>query len=228
MRNLLLAGTAAALLLGSASLASAADIAEPIPAAPEAPMEAAIFDWTGIYAGANIGYGFGGEDVIGTRPPGLGVGTAEISGVFGGLQVGYNYQMGSAVVGIEADLQLADIEDDVSNGTVSGTATVDWFGTVRPRVGFAYDRTLFYGTGGLAYGHYEYEGSAFGTSAGADDTYVGWTVGAGVEHSFTDNLSAKVEYLYVDLGNKDVSILGVETTPSPNFHSVRLGLNYRF
>lgn len=226
-RNLVVSGFVAALLAGSAVTANAADVLEPIPAAPVAPMamDPVTFDWTGIYVGGNIGYGFAGDDEVGYRDvvqPSPG--TLETDGFLGGLQAGYNYQIGSAVIGLEADIQYAGLEDRVSANGNTAKGELDWYGTVRPRLGYAFDRTLVYGTGGLAYGSYDMT-TTFGNSS---ETYVGWVVGGGVEHAFTDNLTAKVEYQYVDLGSDDVRLGGTVTTPSPNFHSVRVGLNYKF
>jgi len=253
--------SASVLLAGAAVLvaapAFAADLPAPVPSAPApapvviTPAAPAVFDWSGLYVGANIGYGFGGSDVValttggGTTPA---LGELELNGLFGGVQAGFNWQFGAFVAGVETDFQLADIDDSFDLGVAApggpvaavaapaGTITgnIDWFGTVRARLGYALDRTLIYATGGLAYGHYEV---TFATPAavGSDEqTMVGWTAGAGVEHAFTDNISAKLEYLYVDLGAETFDLTFPAPAPttttagSANFHSVRLGINYRF
>lgn len=209
-----------------AAPALAADLPEPIPEAPIVEVAPAAFDWTGFYIGANIGYGFGGDDVVGVFSDGSFVGDAgdlEASGILGGLQAGYNYQYGNFVIGLEGDIQLSDIGDDVSGNGVDVESTVSWYGTVRPRIGYAFDRLLVYGTGGVAFGDYEYEGDIEGS-----ETFVGWTAGAGLEYAFTDNLTAKFEYQYVNLGDDTFEDAGLSTKATPDFHAVKLGVNYKF
>ncbi len=123
----------------------------------------------------------------------------------------------------------------------AGKSEVNWFGTVRPRIGFAWDRALFYGTGGLAFGGVDYRLSGF-TPGGVnfvniknDDTKVGWAAGAGIEYAFTDNWTVKLEYQYVNFGRDKVSAaqIGVpanviSSQETIDFHSVRLGVNYKF
>ena len=212
------------------------------------------FSWTGLYAGANLGYGFGGQDQVGLQVPNTGVpniddaGKFEDSGAFGGLQAGYNYQMGSFVVGVEGDMQGSGVSDRIHRdirflgqaSTETGKSNIDWFGTLRPRAGFAWDRLLVYGTGGLAVGGVDYLVSAAGPfgrfDLRNDDTRVGWTAGAGIEYAFMDNWSAKLEYKYVNFGKEHLEgniqglyhDLPVTTDETPDFSSVDLGVNYRF
>jgi outer membrane immunogenic protein len=214
-----LAGTAA-MALASAS-ASAADL--PVRAAPPAPIVAAapIFTWTGFYAGVNAGYGWNTNDddvVIG----GVTFEADDEGGFVGGGQVGYNYQIGTFVIGAEADIQYADIGGDNDFGGILDDDDSDsWFGTVRARAGWAFDRALIYATGGLAYGEIN---NGFSSS---DDVSVGWTIGGGVEYAFTNNLTAKVEGLYVNLEQDDdvPVVVGQEET---EFGLIRAGLNYKF
>jgi outer membrane immunogenic protein len=137
-------------------------------------------------------------------------------GFVGGAQIGYNYQMGSFVIGVEGDLQYADLGG--ASYAVPGVGIVsydnsDWFGTVRARAGFAFDRALVYATGGFAF---------------ADDR-AGWTVGGGVEYAITNNLSLKVEGLYVNLEDNDFNFAGVNYNGGESeFGVVRAGLNFRF
>jgi len=180
----------------------------------------------------NAGGGFGGNDDVGFHSFGsyLGrFGKLEGSGFLGGGQIGYNYQFDpNWVVGLEADFQGADISDSFRNGTASASSKIDWYGTVRPRIGYAYDNTLFYGTGGLAYGHVDYKGALAGVSFDDDKTKAGWTIGAGVEHAFTDHVTAKLEYQYVDFGSSNVGGDALNSKASLDFHAVRVGLNYKF
>ena len=208
MKKILLASVA---LFGFAGAASAADL--PMRAAPPAPIIAAapIFTWTGFYVGVNAGYGWSNDDF-----DAIDLADDEDDGGFiGGAQVGYNYQIGSFVVGLEGDIQYADFGregafDLDGDGDEDGVfESSDWFGTVRARAGVAFDRALIYATGGFAF---------------ADDA-TGWTVGGGVEYAFTNNLSAKIEGLYVNLDNDD-DFPGFDG--ETDFGVVRAGLNFRF
>lgn len=258
MKKVLLAG-AALVALTVAGAASAADL--PSRRAAPAPYVAPIFSWTGFYAGVNAGYAINGEDKLkfDNSQTVLPYGTANNAddGSFtGGGQIGYNYQMGSVVVGIEADINYISLEKDYSLtvGTTDHTQTLnskgktEWFGTVRPRLGFVpVDRLLVFVTGGLAYGqvkttttyndfNYATGTTGFGHSS-KDDTRVGWTLGAGMEYAVTDNITVKGEYAYVDLGDKNNTTTGVDSAGNQvlfnsknetNFHVIRAGLNYKF
>jgi outer membrane immunogenic protein len=209
MKKILLSSVA---LLGLATGAMAADL--PSRRAP-APIVAAVpvFTWTGFYVGVNAGYGWNTNDSFvfnGER-----FDLDDDGGFVGGAQAGYNYQIGSFVVGLEGDIQYADFGgDDRFDLDLDGFAdddfnNSDWFGTVRARAGVAFDRALIYATGGFAF---------------ADDA-TGWTVGGGLEYAFTNNLSAKVEGLYVNL-DQDDNFLGIDN--DAEFGVVRAGLNFRF
>lgn len=188
------------------------------------------FTWTGFYAGVNGGYAFGGDDRVGFTNLGLylgDVGDLENSGFFGGAQIGYNYQMGNFVLGIEADFQGAGIDDELGRYK----SKIDWFGTVRPRLGYAFDnRVMIYGTGGFAYGSVKYTTPtdfALGETE-TSKTRTGWVAGAGVEHAFTDHITAKVEYQYLYLGSETVGNYFITTKATSDLHTVRVGLNYKF
>jgi outer membrane immunogenic protein len=209
MKKILLSSVA---LLGLASGAMAADL--PSRRAP-APIIASVpvFTWTGFYVGVNAGYGWNTNDSI--TVGGVRFDLDDEGGFVGGAQAGYNYQIGSFVVGLEGDIQYADFGgDDRFDFDRDGIAdddfnNSDWFGTVRARAGVAFDRALIYATGGFAF---------------ADDA-TGWTVGGGLEYAFTNNLSAKVEGLYVNL-DQDDNFLGIDS--DAEFGVVRAGLNFRF
>ena len=206
MKKILLASVA---LFGFAGAASAADL--PTRAAPPAPVFAAapVFTWTGFYVGVNAGYGWSNDDF-----DAIDLADDEDDGGFiGGAQVGYNYQIGSFVVGLEGDIQYADFGaegafDFDGDGDDDTFESSDWVGTVRARAGVAFDRALIYATGGFAF---------------ADDAN-GWTVGGGVEYAFTNNLSAKIEGLYVNFEEDDIAGFEMEN----DFGVVRAGLNFRF
>ncbi|MBZ9676252.1 outer membrane protein [Mesorhizobium sp. ES1-1] len=214
-------------LAASPSFAADAVVMEP----------ASAFNWTGLYVGGHVGYGFGQTDATFSAPNTPGFAATQdydVDGFLGGVQVGYNYQMNSLVLGVEADFSGADINggsDEINIGVRGDTydTKIDWFGTVRGRVGYAMDRTLIYGTGGLAFGSVEnryLDGPD--NSFSEKSTKTGWTAGAGIEYALDDHWSAKAEYLYVDLGNQTIDYGGSNTEFDNKFHTVRLGLNYKF
>src|SRR5690606_7649561 len=119
--------------------------ADPLPMLPQA------YNWNGFYLGLNAGYGFSGDaDFLGTTDGATG--NADLDGFLGGVQIGHNWQNGSWVLGLEADIQYSDVSGSVAGGGVELTNDLDYFGTVRARVGYAFDNVLPYITGGFAYG----------------------------------------------------------------------------
>jgi outer membrane immunogenic protein len=205
MKKILLAGVAFAALSGTAF---AADL--PSRVAAPAPIIAAVplFTWTGFYVGVNAGYGWSNNDFDAFDAADV----DDDGGFVGGAQAGYNYQIGSFVVGLEGDIQYADFGaegafDFDGDGDDDRFESSDWFGTVRARAGVAFGQALIYGTGGFAF---------------ADDAN-GWTVGGGIEYAFTNNLSAKIEGLYVNL-DLDNNLVDDEA----EFGIIRAGLNFRF
>ena len=176
----------------------------------------------------------------------------KLDGFIGGGQIGYNWQTDHWVFGIEADFQGSAQKADggfvlapivgaaVFPGlTVAYTDKLEWFGTVRGRVGYAFDRWLPYVTGGWAYGHGTISGTGTTTPAGtvlafsASQDYSGWTVGGGVEWAFMDHWSAKAEYLYIDFGDgPTVTANGAGTlaivSGKMTDNIARLGINYKF
>lgn len=260
MKKIALA-TAATLLFAGA--ASAADLAaRPYTKAPVPVL--AVYNWTGFYIGANVGYGWGNADTFFNPLPNA-VAFANLApttlspdpqGAFAGGQAGYNWQAGKFVLGVETDIQWSDINRTVVsapiiqnngapfNGFLAAGQKIDWFGTTRLRAGLtATDRLLLYVTGGVAYGDVNYAAQSDfrpqGTiqyPAGFKETKVGWTVGAGAEWAFADNWSAKVEYLYMDLGNSSVVANPVPANPpfqvgytwKTTENLARFGINYRF
>lgn len=166
------------------------------------------YSWAGPYLGGNIGYEWGSVANSPTKP----------SGVAGGVQGGYNWQSGPLVFGLEGDLQATGADDTFAPYKFSNP----WFGTVRGRVGYAFNNILIYGTGGLAFGALRAE--TFGLSE--SHTSAGWTAGVGAEFGIYQNWTAKVEYLYVDLSNNGYSITG--NSNGYDFGLVRVGVNYHF
>lgn len=223
------------------------------------------FTWRGFHVGFTFGGGFGagfsssgfrtGEalrtDAFWALPP------ANPGGVLGGVQAGYDYAFGNVVVGAEADWQAAGLSGGsraISAGqepraSLNSRHAIDWFGTLRGRVGYSVlPQLLVYATGGLAYGGggnlftYFDAGRREGESL-QDPTRVGYSAGGGLEWAFRPDWSAKLEYLYVDLGRAPGHVArlegeGGEEEEAPafaalagapmRFHSIRAGLNYRF
>ncbi|MBS9478605.1 outer membrane protein [Ancylobacter radicis] len=204
MYSKILAGAALAAALAASPLAMAADLAYPAPAAYAAP--APVFTWTGFYIGANAGYGWGEADW-----------SDDTNGFLGGIQAGYNWQLGNGfVLGLETDLQATNIE--------SPTYQLDYFGTIRARAGFAFDQALIYGTGGFAYGRGTYELGGLSN----DQTQTGWTIGAGGEYAFAPNWTVKAEYLYLDLGKETYDTVGGPIDIGTTANILRAGVNYKF
>ncbi len=200
---------AAAMLatVGVAASAQAADYAPyRQPYTVNQPLNA--YSWAGPYLGANFGYNWGSVSFVPAKP----------SGISGGVQAGYNWQSGPLVFGVEGDLQANSANDTFAGWKFSNP----WFGTVRGRVGYAFDNVLLYGTGGLAFGTLR-AASFAGTES---HTSPGWTVGVGAEFGLTRNWSAKIEYLYVSLSD---SRFGMTRLPNGyDSNLVRVGVNYRF
>jgi outer membrane immunogenic protein len=219
----------------------------------KAPVADPAYNWTGFYFGVNAGVGLGRSLSQLTVPdaPGTFGETSRFgaAGAIGGGQLGYNWQSGQWVLGLETDLQRSGIEDSRTCGlychpqfvSAQFDQKLDWFGTARGRVGLATGPVLSYVTGGLAYGGVKTSiaealpGSGGGTnfgSAGISETRTGWTIGSGVEASLGGNWTGKIEYLYLDLGTQS-GALPFTTMPGQSFsseireHIFRAGVNYR-
>jgi len=232
-------------LIGTPALA--ADMAVKAPSAPQAP----VYSWTGWYVGGNVGYGWGSaNDNIsflqsqaggggGGGPPFAGFAASDrnrTNGVIGGVQAGYNWQFQNYLAGFEADIQgsgqkgsmtysstIIDSAAGPNAATVTATDKIEWFGTVRARVGVTSDRWLVYGTGGLAYGEVKINGNVLPAASlpfpliptpgalawNGSTTRAGWTLGAGVENALmSSDWTWKIEYLYIDLGKTSANVSG--------------------
>lgn len=199
--------TCAMAALPLAGGALAADLVEPLPVVVPPPPPT----WTGLYAGVQIGYAFGATDFVLTEPGGfLREAPLDPSGIIGGGHVGYLHQFGGLVVGLEGDVEGSGLSDDVVvTGAFDLSARVRTTvqGSVRGRLGYAFDRFLPYATGGLALARTQYEaGDRFGPCCGFQETNVGWTAGAGLEVLLTDAIRAGVEYRYTDLGTASAEV----------------------
>ena len=247
--------TLAFLFLGS-SAAAAADLPARAYTQTLAPI---AYNWTGWYLGINAGYGFGGTDTSNTStttdgalfgaPGNFPAGTVfrgpdrsfDLDGALGGGQFGYNFQTAQWLWGLELDFQGSGIKgsDSFATGgvTYDTDSKIDWFGTVRGRIGYAFGNVLPYITGGLAYAHSKTDVTVtFGPPFTASNSSVdlGYVVGGGVEAALWGNWTAKVEYLHMGLtANNDFAFAGtngstVHADADINLDIVRGGLNYHF
>lgn len=274
-KSLVAAMLAAALGVGSP--ARAADIyAGQGPSGPSIPLS----PWNGFYGGVNGGYAwntgssvshvgvFSDCDGIPSCVVGVPLGFEKLAtnpeGGFGGGQVGYNWQAGPWVFGFETDFQGAGVRgsrvlrNDEPIAIDNGSSSLDWFGTVRGRLGFTiFNSALLYATGGFAYGGVEDKGhgvlaGGLSDTQSSSQTATGYVVGAGLEYAFTPQWSVKVEYQYMNLG--DTTLTGGtggfvnpfapppaacsqgmaclngshELNSEHAYDTVRIGLNYHF
>lgn len=224
---------ALALLTGSAS---AADFSMPM----RPPLPSVIFCWTGFYVGADAGYAWGKdtttEYLTATNTYTNFDPTYKIKSPVVGAYAGYNYQIGSAVLGIETDLETASLNGGFLDTVVGGAGTtqLDWQGSLRGRLGFAADKVLVYGTGGLAYAgiSHTYTNLLTGVAETTSAPRTGWTAGAGVEVAWTANLLVRAEYRYTDYGpyryDSVAAFPGFTGQQEPRFSAVRVGAAYKF
>ncbi len=229
-----------------AHIACAADL--PVKAPMMKPVS--VYDWTGVYVGGNIGYSWG-RTTPDTALNGAPIPSSAVNanGVIGGGQLGYNWQTGNLLLGVEGDLQWSgQTGQGVATMGVAvpplGTLTItqpyisslDYFGTVRGRLGYAADRWLLYATGGWAFGHDKLDvlntSLTATTLVGYSTDRNGWTAGGGVEYALNRNWSAKAEYLHIDLGTATITnpmVIGTTiATTRVSDDIVRFGANYRF
>ncbi|MDB5911252.1 MAG: porin family protein [Massilia sp.] len=237
MKSILIAGFAALGMLSSVAAVAAADLSAPAvrPVLSQQPVK----DWTGFYAGI-----FGGlaasQHTLTAIPVGGGPAVTDIgftgNGALGGLQVGYDYDLGQFVVGGYTDIAASNVRAEISGTGFGGAATafkmqLNYLGTVQARAGVKLDSLLGYVHGGLAYGSTDQDLSALGVPAGiaGTQTRTGYVLGAGVEYAVTDNLSLQTEYSFVNLGDALIAS-GVAGSyhGALSFHMVKAGLNYRF
>ena len=232
-------------VLAYGAAAKAADIVEP----------PAVYDWTGFYIGGNIGYAYGGDDKVGLQsnfdysiPD---IDKLSLHGIFGGGQIGADWQMGSIVFGAIADVEASGVSDDFNKTfddgllTVNAKDNIDVWGTLRARLGWAFDRVLIYGTGGLAWADINYKIKGVNNESGlnfneSDKSFrAGWTAGGGLAWAIDDNWSIGAEYLYVNFGEYNVKAKVREpdgdltgetltTEATPEFSTIKGFVNFKF
>jgi outer membrane immunogenic protein len=227
---------ATAVLIAATGSALAADLPSRRPPPPVF-VPPPLFTWTGVYIGGDIGYAWGSDRV---STAGVDFASASPQGIVGGGHIGYNYQISQFVVGLEGDVQGTNFQNSVLS-PFTGTSyltRVPIEGSVRARVGIAWDRALFYATGGAAFGDidHQYAGGIAGPAFGAFGVFdrssvqVGWTAGAGVEYALSNNWSVRGEYRYTDFGHQTDLIFGSFVSPYHHVeeHAVRIGFSYKF
>jgi outer membrane immunogenic protein len=200
------------LLATAATGAALAPAAGPGAIAADMPVKAVApvvvpASWAGFYIGAHAGAAWQQAHNDGVYAIADGIGRTKSTGFIGGGQIGINFQSGSVVYGIEADISGLSGKG-TATGLVEGYSVsnqIRWLATIRPRIGLVSGNTLFYGTGGLAIGGVRNR-VIFDLTPAADTvektTRVGWTAGGGIEHMWTRNWTIALEALYVDLGRK--------------------------
>jgi len=253
-RRILLASVGAIALAGSAFAADLPSRAPPPVYVPPAP----IFTWTGIYIGGQIGYAWGTSNTnLGDNFGDYTSFSTNNSGVIGGAHVGYNLQLSQFVVGLEGDVDGSSLSKTVYGDpligagtgfgvfvptTISGNLGVQ--GSIRGRVGYAWDRVLLYATGGVAFGGFN---GSISTPIGYDSastTRVGWTLGGGLEYAVTNNWSIRAEYRYTQFGHSTVyannsfgpsgvyypllGAIGAYGNRTINENRVQVGFSYKF
>jgi outer membrane immunogenic protein len=221
------------------------------------------FDWTGPYAGVHLGYGLGNADTDVNPLPLPRISTDQApstlspgrGGVVGGGQLGYNYQVGRFVAGVETDFSGSGMSGSKSvspillnngatfQGVVSAHENTNWYGTLRPRLGYTVQPTLLvYATGGLAYGDVSYSANTnFGQQynsypASLSTTKVGWALGGGIEYAVSRCWTVRFEYLHMDLGSESVTAGPVSPNPpytegyswKTTANIFNVGVNYKF
>ncbi|WP_395664413.1 outer membrane protein [Methylocella sp.] len=246
LRRVLLASVGAVALAGTAMAADLPSRAAPPVYVPPAP----IFTWTGVYIGGQIGYGWGTSNTtVGDALGGYTSFSTNNNGVIGGAHVGYNLQLNQFVVGLEGSVDGSSMSKSASGGyyipavdasfpvTVSGNMNIQ--GSIRGRVGYAWDRVLVYATGGVAFAGVN--GSVqtpFGYTS-TSTTRVGYTVGGGIEYAVTNNWSIRAEYRYSQFGTSNMyatnfymdpvlSTIGAYGRRTINQNQVQVGFSYKF
>jgi outer membrane immunogenic protein len=213
--------------LAAAAPALAADLAPPPVYTPAAPL----FTWTGVYLGAQIGYAWG-TDTLTVFPFGFGTNFTP-NGVVGGGHIGYNLQLNQFVAGLEGDIEGTGISRNFSPGGVIYNTNIPVQGSIRGRLGVAFDRALLYVTGGAEFAGFDTSYSGAGAFDQGSHTQTGWTIGGGIEYAVTGNWSVRAEYRYADFGHL------ADPTPNTfgsgsfvNHHetenAVRAGVSYKF
>jgi outer membrane immunogenic protein len=239
MRYLVVALLAATTL--GVGAAAASDL--PVRQAP-APMYSPtpVYNWTGFYVGGHIGGAWSNADIsdptgVNFAPAGVAIGNNG-NGFLGGAQIGYNWQTGNWVFGIQGDMSWTSIDASVINPfitTMTFNDKTDWLATVTGRIGYAWNNVLWYGKGGGAWVHNNISGTdpTVPFNFTGSDTRGGWTFGTGLEYGFTPNWTAFIEYDYIGLGTRTITLTdpvfgNIQADVQQNIQIVKGGINYKF
>jgi outer membrane immunogenic protein len=235
---------ASLIAVGQAATTSinAADLPPSVPPSAPAHVLTAPFSWTGFYLGGHVG-GARVEDRATTVSANPLIVSSTMDSVTSnsfiiGGQVGFNYQMGIAVVGVEADgswtktTESSGVQPLGPGGTVNTTRNISWYGTATARVGVAWDNVLFYAKPGVAGMNARYtsdiQEAGVNKRQGVSDRRIGWTAGGGIEVGFPGGWSGKVEYAYLDFGTSQYWLAFPAVDPWRHVHTVKAGINWRF
>jgi outer membrane immunogenic protein len=226
MRNLLVASTAVAAVVLAAPAAFAADLPMYEPAPAYAAPAPASSPWTGGYVGAQAGYSWGHAHNKSGAPK------THPDGPTVGAYAGYNVQFDNSpvVVGVDTDINYdtADAKRNFAGGTARIKNEQTWSGATRGKIGYAMDRVMVYGAGGVAYAG-EKVSARVGPASGSDSkTAVGWTAGGGVEALVSENLTARVDYRYNDYGTEKFKVGGGTVKSDLTENRVTAGVAYKF
>ena len=222
------AWAAAATLLALTGATHAADLGGGYPSyKDETTPYVRQFNWSGAYVGAQLGYAWSDVDARDFSPlviPNSVRYGYDVDGFIGGGYLGFNWQTQGLVLGLEADVEYTDLDD--RDGSRSHFTDVNWMGSVRGRLGFVADRALFYVTGGWAFADVDTRNAALNISYG--DIRHGWTLGAGTEYAFSDNLIGRLEYRYSDFGDDSRRVGNDRDRSDLDMHALRAGLAFKF
>jgi outer membrane immunogenic protein len=215
-------------LLATTSIASAADLGARTYTKAPALAAAPISNWSGFYVGVMGGYAW--SDQVSTS--GVSTSSSDLKGGFGGGTIGYNWQVGpSWLFGLEVDAAGADIKYSETAFGATARDKINALGSVTGRVGYTFNNALIYAKGGYAWANNELSGSFGGVTVSDTKLHSGYTIGGGLEYMFAPSWSAKVEYMYADLGHQDY-FTGVLTPPDgqlgATIHTIKGGINYHF
>ncbi|TPM41715.1 outer membrane protein [Mesorhizobium sp. B2-3-4] len=219
------------LVVASAGLLAALSLpAFAADATVDVPMTAPGIDWTGYYAGLQAGYGWGRSDISATDGGPFSA-SPDLAGGFVGGHVAGLWQFDQAVIGAEADLSYSSIDGKAEAGGPGNVVGTDirWFGSVNAKAGYARDRLLVYGVGGIAFAGVESSQNA-ATAFSDTRTNVGWTLGAGVDYALTDKFVVGAQYRYYDFGTEHYDGSGdfVDRDQGVKLNTVGINLSYKF
>ena len=177
--------------------------------------------WSGFYLGATGGYSFGSGRAGGD----IGSSSFDHDGWVATVLAGYNWQIGSTVLGIEADIGTGDFGTNTSTGLGQLGSELNWFGSLRGRAGYLVTPSLLlYATAGLALADMEFTLAG----ASASETFYGYQVGGGAEMALSPRSTLRLEYIYTDLDSEGLSHGALSNTYDPDFHTVRAGIAFKF